>query len=157
MKCRFGIYQLDLDVEKTIEVYKKLDYVSQGCSCLNCKNFESATDHVSSEIKSFFDQIGVDIKKPAEIYVNFSDEEGITHYGGFYHICGKILKGESAWVKQQETPKTRVYAWEHDRTYKVSDKLFVSFLEECDLVEEEFSGSIVQMEVEMYLPWVIRD
>ncbi|MBX4260868.1 hypothetical protein KTC96_05915 [Clostridium estertheticum] len=96
MQLNVGGYILDINVEKNKNFYKNEIYVSQGCVCDGCQNYELAVEKVSLEVSKLFEQLGVDIKKPAEICAYYSDKD-ILCYGGFYHICGRLIKGVSHW------------------------------------------------------------
>lgn len=158
MKFQFGEYSLDIDVYKTRVFYKKLENVSAGCNCYGCRNFEKAMDVLSDEIKHFFHSIGVDMKKPAEVYVNMVNPDGSVLYGGFYHLCGTILNGTSAWVEvNTDSENSMVFHWEHSKTYPVSKDFFISFQEDCSLVEDGFPTPVLQMEIEANIPWILPE
>ncbi len=42
-----------------------------------------ATEQVPLEVSNLFEKLGLDIKKPAEVYVNYSEKD-VLCYGGFY-------------------------------------------------------------------------
>lgn len=72
------------------------------CSCDACRNFENAVDALPKTIGTFFAMLGVDMKKACEVYLNCTNQDGMVLDGGFYHVCGKVLEGKSAWVKECE-------------------------------------------------------
>ena len=43
--------------------------------------------------RNILDQLGIDYKKEAEVYATPLSENKIL-YSGWYHACGRILKGE---------------------------------------------------------------
>lgn len=138
MEVQYGLYVLDIDIQKTRSFYQKADPVTAGCSCSGCRNFEKSFKTLPDEIKRFFDALGIDGKKPAEVYTNTVNADGLVSYGGFYHLCGRLLRGESAWVA-------------------VSKDFHVSFVEDCDLVEDDFPEPVLQMEIEANIPWVLGE
>lgn len=72
------------------------------------------------------------MKKVTEVYGEKGREDGTLLYGGFYHLCGTVLEGESAWnVKDSD-----ISHWEKARTFFVTDKFEISFQKECYLLEE---------------------
>ncbi len=156
MKVRFGPYSLDIDIQKTRSFYQKANRLSDGCSCPGCRNFEKATEILPDEIKSFFASLGIDSKKPAEAYVNTVNDDGLVLYGGFYHLCGRLLSGESAWVTEKRDEKVITY-WETSKTYSVSKNFHVSFEEDCSLVEDGFPEPVLQMDIEANIPWVLEE
>ncbi|MDE6642276.1 MAG: hypothetical protein K2K63_17335 [Acetatifactor sp.] len=126
MEFQLGQFHLDIDVQKTRSFYRKSANVSESCSCPGCRNYENAAGILPDEIKCFFNSIGVDIKKPAEVYVNSAHSDGSLLYGGFYHLCG-------------------------------TNGFYVSFQEDCSLVEADFPAPVLQMEIEATIPWVLQE
>lgn len=153
MEIRFDPYVLDIDIRKNRLFYQKSNNVSFGCSCPACRNFEKAVEILPDEIKYFFDSLGIDIKKPAEVYANKVNDNGLMSYGGFYHLCGKVLSGKSAWVKV----KNNIAYWDTSKTYSVSKDFHISFQEDCSLVEDGFPKPVLQMEIEANIPWVLKE
>ena len=117
MYIRLRKFQLQIDPEKTREFYKKAKYVTEGCRCAGCRNFEKAIDYMPNEVLCFFHSMGIDMKKITEIYVNKSDPDGTLLYGGFCHVCGTMTEGKSAWVKTQETADSKTFVWQKENTY----------------------------------------
>lgn len=157
MEVRCGSYALDIDIQKTRAFYQNADKVTAGCSCPGCRNFEKAAGLLPVETKRFFASLGIDIEKPAEVYVNTVNADGSVAYGGFYHLCGRVLRGESAWVVVKSNKKVRTSYWDTSKTYAVSKDFRVSFQEDCSLVEDGFPEPVLQMDVEANLPWVLEE
>lgn len=157
MKIQFGPYTLDIDIEKTRSFYQKANNVSVRCSCPGCRNFEKAVEILPDEIKCFFDALGIDGKKPAEVYANMVNNDGLVLYGGFYHLCGRLFSGESAWVTVKSNTKAKTSFWDSSKTYSVSKDFLVSFQEDCSLVEDGFPEPVLQMEIEASIPWVLEE
>lgn len=157
MEVQFGSYMLDIDIQRTILFYEKANTVSTGCSCPGCRNYEKAAESLPDEIKCFFNALGIDGKKPAEVYVNRVYPDGLVSYGGFYHICGRLLRGESAWITEKRHKKAVTSYWDTSKTYSVSKDFHVSFQEDCSLVEDGFPKPVLQMEIEANIPWVLDE
>ncbi len=157
MEVQYDPYALDIDIQKTRSFYQKAESVSAGCGCPGCRNFEKAVQTLPDETKRFFDSLGIDAKKPAEVYVNTVNADGSVSYGGFYHVCGRLLGGESAWVTIKRSKKARTAYWDTSKTYPVSKNFHVSFQEDCSLVEDGFPEPVLQMEIEAELPWVLEE
>ena len=151
MLFTFGNYTVDIDVEKTKQAYDKLSLISQRCSCDGCQNFERSVDSLPSSVRSFFDTMGIDLKKIVECYVNCKNEDGTLFYGGFCHVCGTMIQGKSAWVKTSETQSY----YHPDLAHPLHDHFYVSFQEECFIVEEPFEGPLLQIEFQATIPWVL--
>lgn len=97
MIFQFGQHQVDIDVDKTRSFYENAPFISEGCSCSGCRNYEKVIKALPPEVTVFFD-LGVDMRKVSEVYVNCTNSNGTLFYGGFYHLCGTLLAGKSAWV-----------------------------------------------------------
>lgn len=157
MEVRFGPYALDVDIQKTRLFYQEANNVSAGCSCPGCRNFEKAIEVLPDEIKNFFDALGIDGKKPAEVYVNTVNADGLVSYGGFYHLCGRLLRGESAWETVKSNQKITVSRWDISKAYSISKDFHISFQENCCLVEAGCPKPVLQLEMEINVPWVLDE
>ena len=67
-----------------------------GCTCEICRNFIKAAPNFPSEIFEFMAKLGVDVKKPAEVY-ECEYKVGKVLYGDWYHIVGNYLSGADVW------------------------------------------------------------
>lgn len=54
MIFQFGQFEIDVDVNRTREFYKKMENVSKGCNCTGCRNFEKAVDFLPGNVIVFF-------------------------------------------------------------------------------------------------------
>ena len=88
MIITIGAYMLDVDVEKNNTYYQD-ERNAYKCDCDGCLNYLCAVSNISSDTKDLFCQMGLDIKKPAEVY-DLDSKNNILMYGGWYHICGHI-------------------------------------------------------------------
>jgi len=85
MIVKFCEYILDIDIDRTRRFYETADD-SLGCDCAGCRNFCKAYPLIPEAVQDFFQQLGVDIGKPAEMTAYVSHDGNLTLYGGFYHI-----------------------------------------------------------------------
>jgi len=109
---------------------------------------------MEQEAKNFFYNIGVDIKKPTEIWLNTINADGSAWYGGWYHVCGKILVGERAHV--EIAPNT--FNIDESKVFKVTEKLHIHFNEKCDLLSDSFPRPVIQLEIyRADIPWVMEE
>lgn len=152
MIFNFGQYRIDVDVDKTKFFYEKATRVSEGCSCVNCQNYEQAEEYLPELVQRFFDTLGIDYKKACECYVNCSNNDGTLFYGGFYHICGTMLSGNSAWIDVNENCSHL----DESAMFKITDDFKVSFQDEVSLLEEEFPNPVIQIEFLANIPWVLK-
>ena len=152
MLFEIGQYRLDIDVPKTRQFYKATDVVSKSCSCDGCLNFERAVSKLPPVIISFFTNLGVDMRKVCECYVNYADDDGTLLYGGFYHVCGILLDGTSAWKKTNENTSY----WDKEASFPVSSDFFISFQKDIALLEKGFPLPVIQLEFSAKIPWVLE-
>ena len=61
MIFEFGHQKVDIDVEKTRQFYH--DAYEIDCTCDGCVNFVKAVDTLPTSVKSFFADLGIDLKK----------------------------------------------------------------------------------------------
>ena len=134
----FPKFALDIDVEKTQAYYKTAHLVSADCSCSGCRNYEQAIELLPEEVLSFFSQLGIEMKKIREAYVNCTNTDDTVFYGGFYHVCGSIVEGESAYLT-------------------IAHNFDVSLKDTCDLLEDSFPIPAIQLEISANMPWVLAE
>ena len=139
----FSKFILDVDVENTKRYYHTAPLISVNCSCNGCRNYEKAIDFLPQEVISFFSQFGIDMKKAVpEIYPIYAPDENTVCYGGWYHICGKILKGKHTEIA-------------------VSDNFSVTFDAQCDLLcgllDNNFPLPALQLDIDATIPWVLTE
>lgn len=149
----FGKFRIDTDVEKNHAFYLNAETVADGCDCDGCQNFEKAAADFPPKVLEFFDILGVSPEKAAEVFACCSENNGkALYYNGFYHLCGVVLEGESAWVPQSEN----VRAWDANFAFEVEPGFRVSFAEGGNaLLEENFPMPVIAMEIEFHVPWVL--
>lgn len=98
------------------------------------------------------------MRKITEAFVNCVNTDNSIYYGGFYHICGKMLKGESAWVEMEPRGDgTIVSYWNKENTYEITKDYHISFGEEAALLEKGFPLPVLQIEIEANIPWVLDE
>jgi len=136
MIFEFSKYKLDVDADKTRAFYQR-KYTPAECSCAGCRNFREAVGILPREVKSFFDNLGIDMKKMREVYTFNANDDNTVSYGGFTHICGKILAADSEWIA-------------------ITPDFKISFQEDCDLPEDVFPLPAVQLEIWADIPWVLE-
>ena len=149
MVFTFGSYIVD--VERTRQLYTHTRTVSEGCCCDGCLNFEKAVDYLPMQIRDFFESLGVDLRKACECYVNCVNENGTLLYGGWYHIFGNIISGDSAWKKTGENSAF----WDNNVAFAVTQDFRVSFENEVYLQKKEYPFPTIQLEFVANIPWVL--
>lgn len=146
----FGTFSIDVDVEKTRKYYAESNRtLTEGCDCILCRNFLAAYESLDASIRNFFDSLGVDIRKAGDMTTMHGDKErNILYYQGICHICGRIVDGgvEKSYEK---------WHWEQTPEREVMPNLKVFFKTDCALVEQSFPRPVLQLEVDMEVPWVM--
>ena len=128
---------IDVDVGRTKRYYDSANSISDNCSCTGCRNYEKAMESISLRVLQFFSQLGVDIKKAREVYAICTNTDHSVSYGGFYHICGKVIDGVEAFI--------------------ITDDFEVYFGEKCDLLDEYFPLPAIQIYISANIPWVLNE
>ena len=146
MVFEFGQYTVDVDVARTREFYRNARRIDQDCHCDGCRNYVKAVDTFPENVLTIFSDLGIDPKKTPEMWVNDPDHHGLLLYHGFYHLCGTILSGVSAYQPQ----------WDYQFTFHITQKFYLSFEERCDLLEAGFPLPAIQMELDAEIPWVLE-
>ena len=144
MTLKLAKFELDIDTQKTQAFYQTASAVSGECSCSGCRNYKKSIETLPQEIKAFFAQLGIDIKKPAEASVYNKNADNSNFYGGFYHICGKLISKNKKWDWVELLPGT-------------IDDFRISFHNDCALVKPGFPNPVVQLEILANLPWVLDE
>lgn len=151
MIFEFGQYRVDVDIEKTKRFYENAKLIHENCSCDGCQNFEKAAKVLPQPVRDFFTGLGVDIQKACECYVNAARDDKTLFYGGFYHLCGKILAGENAWKDTGNGSR-----WNEKAAYFITPDFQVSFSTDIALLEEDFPPPAIQLEFLADIPWVLE-
>ena len=153
MIVEFEHYRLDIDVERTRQFYKTAPLSSATCSCSGCRNYEKAIDLLPQAVLSFFEKLGIEMKKIREVCVHCVNADDAIFYGGFYHLCGKLLEGESAWIPLNEN----LFRFDEDKLFRITNDFGVSFQNDCDLLESDFPLPAIQLEISADMPWVLSE
>lgn len=153
MIFHIGNYELDIDVEKTSRFYANANRITDGCDCPGCRNYEAWAASCCAELKHPLEKMGIQLDKAAETYVNCSYEDGSVFYGGFYHLCGKIIRGNRVWDQVDEDHS----ALNESSFVDLSDYFQIAFTEEIHLLEHDFPLPVIQMEFFATIPWVLPE
>ncbi|MEV9639564.1 hypothetical protein ABZ756_02550 [Mammaliicoccus sciuri] len=95
-------YIVKVDKRKTKELYKELPLVSEKahCGCPECSYYARAIMQTTPDIKQFFDQLGIDPRKEAEVWRAAKNEDGTYYYVADYHFMGEIQDvSELDWIE----------------------------------------------------------
>lgn len=149
MLVEIGNYILDINVDRTRAFYQHAQAITDGCNCQGCRNYTKWASSLSAEPKFILESMGVQLEKSPEVYVNCSNEDGTLFYGGFYHLCGKIIQGKIPWKEIVENTKT----FDQDAFVPLTDTFQVAFTEDIALLEKDFPAPVIQMEISADIPF----
>ena len=151
MPFKIGIYELDVDVERTRRFYQEHSGIT--CDCAGCRNFTQAVALLPDAVQDFLRQFGIDPAKPAEISAVYAPSDDSIFYDGFYHISGTILSGTNPWIQIDH----KHFALDQQCLIKLDDENTVFFTGDVHLLEENFPTPAFQIEIQFTLPWVLPE
>jgi hypothetical protein len=149
--AKFRRWRIEYDAEATRNAYAQvLQGCPERCGCDPCKNFAAARGYAyPTEIRAFFELLGIDINKEPEVYHNCRLENGLHSYGGWFHFIGSIENGRDAWKQIAENSQ------QFDPE-QVTDQFAVGLTRRTALIPASFGEQqVVQIEFETKIPWVI--
>ena len=146
-----GIYQLDVDIEKTTSYHRNDSRIT--CDCLGCRNFDRAAASLPQEVRQFLERLGVDPVKPEELSIDYAPTKKTMAYSGFYYLCGTMLKGKEAWIEEQG-----IYRLDEQCLIQISDDYAVCFAEpRHGIVDVNFPKPIIELQYICTLPWLMDE
>jgi hypothetical protein len=146
-------WSFEVDYDRTIAVYDKVEHGSpEGCVCHDCKNFSANRENIyPQEFKNLLADLGIDYKKESEIYHMAKLDNGLHHYGGWYHFKGKMIKGKDCKIQLGKGGSTF-------DTIQITDKFWLAFTKGADLAyfdKSEFDN-LIQIEFITDSEWIIE-
>jgi len=149
-KVGFKDWLFEADVDRTREVFEKTSHGgSEDCICDLCKNYRAQKDNVfPSEVRDFFESVGINYRKECETWTTHKLENGNIHYSGWFHFAGTMLKGLSS----KRNISDNGYSLELE---KVNENFEIGFIDERSLTFFDERDQLVQVEFATGLPWVI--
>ncbi len=161
MIIEFSSFILDIDVERTRAFYERSDVrpISEQCSCVGCRNFDKAILQASARVTEFLRSIGIDPRKPAEVYdvTGELEKDGTIWYNGWYHVCGTVVESpETVEVTVRDNgPNVKRYCWEHSYSPDPDFPFEVLPILDNALLHKEFPTPVIQLEIDTHLPYVL--
>lgn len=112
-------WEIEIDREKTIEHYKELPLVSDRYCCYNCINYVQACSYIPTEFLSLSKNLGIDLKKAAEIFYCTDYDNGTCLYWAGCDIIGRIVSGPDRHPKLSD-----IKYWEEGKApHKIPNKM----------------------------------
>ncbi len=146
---------LDVDVERTRAFYKRTDVptTSQGCSCMDCQNFDKAILTIPATVTEFLQSLGIDPQKPVEVFnvTGERESDGTIWYNGWYHVCGKVVQ----WSKFEQTENHLSYSREDCHRPDPAFRFEVIAVPTVDLARGQMPTPIIQLDFDTHLPYVL--
>lgn len=152
MILRYGNYILDVDAAATSAFYAR-HADTEDCDCPGCRNYRAWTASVDCTLREALVPLGLRPEQVAEIYVNCRNDDGTLFYGGFFHICGKILQSGIVWTEITERSRTMGA----ESFVELVPGFDIYFEEEVHLLEKDFPTPVIQMEFYTNIPWVLPE
>jgi hypothetical protein len=147
----FGDYIIDVDVQKTRELYRNFKSVSEQCKCDYCANYQKAVTGLPEKVHAFFEALGIDLGRITESVACYRTPGDRVHYGGICHVCGKVVKGKSLTVNQDG----QYVVMRQEDAYCVEQDCDVWFSHDCVMVEKAFDAPVMQIDFGVKLPWLL--
>ena len=153
MVLNLSDYRIEVFREQTESYYAEEQTIYDSDPNDDTKNFVMAISGIDKDVQVFFKEIGVDIKKPIEMFLSY--EEGpLLVYEGYYHICGNILSGTAPWMCEDNS---NLKILDESVMHPIGKSFLCGFSEECTLLYEGFPQPAIQMEVIITLPRVYKN
>ena len=143
-----GVYLIEHDPARTRDFYATAS--DTLCDCSGCRNFRAAVSQMPEALRSFLEQFGIDLAKPAEMSVLNAIGRDELCYDGFYHLCGQLREGAEPFIQTGER------SFQLDQRYVITlDEVQLWFRPDCALMDPDFPRPAIQLEVIFNLPWVL--
>lgn len=148
-----GVYRIDVDLERTQQWYAAQSLSGiDDCNCAGCRNYRAAIGQFPREIREFLEKLGIDPAFPAEMTAYVSKNH-VTYYQGFFHLCGTVQEGKEPFV--QVAPKA--FQVHPDYFLDLGGGCKAFFSNHIGLLREDFPRPVIQVELDLYLPWVLDE
>ncbi|HEX8599945.1 MAG TPA: hypothetical protein VF952_15705 [Chloroflexia bacterium] len=143
---------LKVDIEATRAAYTSLPLVGSdaSCTCAYCRNFREAHQFLPASFLKICDDLGIDPRRPSEVYEIIENEDGTRFYGGWYHLVGKLVRSDDTLL--QIEPETK-----HVGVDEPNKGFSIKFHTNVALVPDDFPKPVLQMEIFCNIPWMLSE
>ncbi|KGX91158.1 hypothetical protein N781_04980 [Pontibacillus halophilus JSM 076056 = DSM 19796] len=146
-QIRVGSWTIEVDVHQTKEFYNAYHLITEDCPCDYCANYVVACETLSREIKELFQLLGIDPHKEGEVSEYMENEDGTHLYDAFYHLVGRIV---------EEPNDSAPHKTEDEFSSLHEHEIHIAFSNDLALVPEGFPKPIIQLEIQLNLPWLVN-
>jgi len=148
MLIRFREWAFEVDRQITQNVYQAVDKGgAQTCGCTYCLNFLLQQESVyPPEVVAFFEAVGMDYHKEAEVVEYGEVEKGQHVYNSWFHFAGKMIRGQPC------TRPLPTGGYQHELT-RLTEIAKIGFWANNDLSYFPDGIPLIQVEFEIRLPW----
>jgi hypothetical protein len=136
-----GVWTIEIDHKETSKHFS--NDMPDDCRCTYCQNFRLHKPFMSEQLIHFFNKLGIDPAKEGEFMEFGRSNNGDIHYGGFYHIVGRIVEG----------PTTITDKWNTTDLIKIDNFQFGFSSDEIACMPKGFPEPIIQLHFETVIPW----
>ena len=153
----FARWEIECDAGTTRDLFNQvLSGAPETCGCLPCRNFAAArASAYPPDVIQLLDSLGIPHNREAEIYHTHRIGPGRHHYGGWFHIVGRIVSGLDACKQIGTTRHGPVWGFD---LVKVGAEFEMGFTHRIGLLKEPFQGhSVVQLEFQATVPWLLAE
>jgi len=93
-ELRLGDQLIRFDRAMTVKAYEGItEGGADECTCGFCQKFRKSRAIVyPAAFLSLLEELGIDRNKEGEVYENYTDEQGICNFGGWFFFTGQILE-----------------------------------------------------------------
>ena len=144
----FKDWVLTADQESTKSTYAVVENGSaEACNCSDCLNYIQNRDNIFPEqVKHLFNQLGVNYRKESEVWRMCKENDSTHRYNVIFHFKGSFEGTDSlVSVNGSETIKLN----------HITDSFKIGFTKGDDLTYFKDKNDLIQIEIEIIMPWVI--
>lgn len=146
----FKDWVLSVDHESTKFTYTAVENGSaEDCNCNDCLNYIQNRNNIFPEqVKNLFNQLGIAYHKESEVWRMYKENDGTHRYSLIFHFKGSFEGTDClALLNESQTIKLN----------PITDFFKIGFTNGNDLTYFKDKNNLVQIEIEINIPWVIEN
>lgn len=144
----FKDWVLTVDHESTKSTYAAVENGSaEDCNCNECLNYIQNRGNIFPEqVKHLFNQLGVDYHKESEVWRMCRENDGTHRYSVIFHFKGSF-EGTDCLISLNGSQAIKLNP--------ITDSFKIGFTKGDDLTYFKDKNDLIQIEIEIMVPWVI--